>query len=154
MSSHLYVYVGPFFMVPKQKMKSETRAYQCSSSTCGRPAERQRDTFCSKCGSRLVEEVKEVMVDGYPHPSDFGPQFENALMHESMGDGRVVWIPCQRGIGVTISRESDNITELTPEGVEQATRRFFGENLAIVQAFQAKYGVEPIEAFGAVPYFS
>lgn len=154
MSSHLYVYIGPFFMVPKQKMKSETREYKCSSVSCGRKAESRREAFCSKCGSPLVDEVKEVMVEDYPHPSDFGPKFESELQHHTMSDGTVVWMPTQCGIGMTVSRDSETVTAMTSEDVNQATRRFVGENFAIVRAFQAKYGVEPIEVWGVVPYFS
>lgn len=155
MSSQLNVYVGPFFLVPDQKTSVESRERRCSNSSCAKVAVDQDAAYCSSCGQALSSATTTGSVMKAPHPIALGAQWTDYMAAIAMLDGRLVWLPNKHDFGYHFSR--DNAAALMPldaSFIARTLEEFLVEHRDIFDAFHAKFGVELVEAFGAVPYYS
>jgi hypothetical protein len=156
MSSHLYVYVGAFFLVPEQTFSERQLAYCCSNAeTCGKPPKAPQDNFCGHCGCLIVADTRDTQVTRYPTPDDLDGNWVDVMVPTNLEDGRRVWLPNRCGYGSSYSESAHNeLLLIEGSDILAARARLREEYKEIVNAFQAKFGSGLIDAFGAVPYYS
>jgi hypothetical protein len=156
MSSHLQVYVGAFFLVPKQTFTERQIVHVCSNDqTCGQQAKTPQDNFCGYCGSLIAATTKDSQVTRYPTPDDLAGNWTDVMVPTRLEDGRQVWLPNKGGHGQSYSDDVHNAMWLFDgKDILAARTQLCSEYNEIANAFQAKFGVELVDAFGAVPYYS
>jgi hypothetical protein len=155
MSSYLNVYIGPFFIVPKQSVDLTTNGRCCSNPACGKRPAGGNEAFCSRCGHPITAFTKVEAAKKSPYPRDLGEKWADYMVGTATADGRLVWLPNKQDFGDQFNQESPlYLMTISASFVAESAEAFRTAHRDIFDAFHAKYGNELIEAFGAVPYYS
>lgn len=155
MSSHLTVYIGPLFYVPKVHVLRESVVRHCATPSCPQRPVSGHEPFCSTCGKPIVATPKVDTVQKYPRPSDVAGDWGDYMTNVEMPGGRAVWIANKHDFGCPYSADSPvGMLTLDARFLNDSVRDFLAAHRDIFNAFRAQYGVELIEGFAAVPYFS
>jgi hypothetical protein len=155
MGSSLQVYVGPFYLVPKQEVQVMRSVRACSNTaTCGQPAKGSFDKFCPACGSAIVNREVPDVEHRYPTPDDLDGDWTDLMNVARLENKREVWYPNHRGFGESMgASQAGGLHVYDPKTAEEALAKFRKYHRGIFDAFHAKFGVELIEAYGTVAYY-
>lgn len=155
MSSQLNVYIGPFFLVPAQKTSVESRERRCPNPVCTKVAADQGAAYCNRCGHAVALVTATDSLMKAPHPDALGTQWTDYMAAIATSDGRLVWLPNRHDFGYIFSRDNAApLMTLDASFISQSLEEFLVEHRDIFDAFHAKFGVELVEGFGVVPYYS
>jgi hypothetical protein len=154
MSSHLHVYVGPFFLVPKVTTERTADVRGCSTPNCRRPADSKKDKFCSVCGGSIEAIAEKSLVEAAPSLNDMSGNWDDVVAFARVEDDRVVWLPNRYDHGESFTDNQPNDLLLLQAGdIEVAKAKFVHDHRSFATAFETQYG-KPLEvAFGVVPHF-
>jgi hypothetical protein len=164
MSSHLYVYVGWFFMVPKVMAERVTKTPACVNTACPAHGVQWRvkfgAKFCQDCGQPLgvieTRSMVEQQVSLYDVDDVLDGKWVDEMRQLSPREGgEHFWVPNHRGYGTTMSEYDDNepVIMLGSE-VETEFERFKARYGAFQKAVEQAKGITLQPAYGVLPYYS
>lgn len=160
MSSHLHVYVGWFFLVPKVPTEKIERKTACVSASCKAHGEERRAKFCQDCGQPLGTLESRSTVDEQISMYDLddfvdGDWVDEMCQVSPRESGEHFWIPNHSGYGVTMSEYEENEPVIIGAGAEAelARLRFNGRYAAFQKAVEDAYGITLQATYGVVPYY-
>jgi hypothetical protein len=160
MSSHLYVYVGWFFMVPKVMAEQVTKKPACVNTACASHGVERRAKFCQDCGEPMgvieTRSMVEQQVDIYDIDEVSNGNWRDEMHQISPHEGKEhFWVPNHQGFGTTMSEYDDNepLIMLGSE-VDADFERFKARYGAFQEAVEQAQGIKLQPAYGVLPYYS
>lgn len=155
MSSHLRVYVGPFFSLPHIDAEEQTWVHRCTNRECGKPAKDRSAHFCNHCGHPAARQSVITSVNRPVQVRDLGGDWADLVCEVGLESSeQPAWLPNAHRFGTSFSSDSENqIYKLEPVLMEQQLARFKKVYAEIANAVKTQFGVELVAAYGAVPYY-
>lgn len=161
MSSHLQVYVGWFFLVPKVPTEKVDHKTACVNTACKAHGVARQALFCQDCGESMGRIESRSTADEQISMYDLDKRVEGDWVDEMCqvspcDGGEHFWIPNHSGYGATISEYEESSPFFFGSEAERelARKRFNGRYGAFQKAVEQAYGVSLEAAYGVLPYYS